>query len=79
MKATIVDLRYKMPRVLKALRAREPVTLLYHGKVQGTILPAKDATRKRVEDSPFFGSRRGDRRPIKRIMDELRAPRYRAV
>jgi antitoxin (DNA-binding transcriptional repressor) of toxin-antitoxin stability system len=77
-KATVVDLRYKMPKVLKALRAREPVTLLYHGKVQGTIMPAKPAVRKRVEDSPFFGSRRGDKRSVKKIMDELRAPRYRA-
>ncbi len=36
MKASTVDLRYKMKEILRALRAlerRETVTILYHGKV----------------------------------------------
>lgn len=79
MKATIVDLRYKMPRVLKALRLRETVTLQYHGKVQGTIVPVKPATRPSVKDSPLFGILRKDKRSVKKIMDKLRAPRHRAL
>lgn len=78
MKATVVDLRYKMPKILKALRLREPVTLLYHGKVQGTIIPVKSPVRKSIKDSPLFGIRRKDKRSVKEIVDELRAPRYRA-
>jgi hypothetical protein len=78
MKATVVELRYKMPRVLKALRARESVTLLYHGKVEGTISPVKPASRPRLEDSPVFGMRKSDKRSAKKIVDDLRSPRYRA-
>ncbi len=33
MKASIVDLRYKMKEILRALERRETVTILYHGKV----------------------------------------------
>ena len=32
MKASIVDLRYKMNTILKALDRNEAVTILYHGK-----------------------------------------------
>jgi hypothetical protein len=37
MKATVVDLRYKMNEILKALDRREKVTLLYHGKIKGRL------------------------------------------
>ncbi len=77
MRATIVDLRYKMPKILRALRLREPVSIYYHGKLQGTIVPVKPAVPRPLEDSPVFGLHRGDKRPVKRVMDELRAPRYR--
>ena len=40
MQATIVDLRYKMKEVLKALDRKEPVTIVYHGKEKGVILPS---------------------------------------
>ena len=39
MKATVSDLRCKMGDVLRALHRRETVTILYHGKVKGTIVP----------------------------------------
>lgn len=39
MKASIVDLRYKMNDVLKALDRNEQVTILYHGKIKGVIMP----------------------------------------
>ena len=35
MKATVVDLRYKMNDVLKVLDRNEKVTILYRGKVKG--------------------------------------------
>jgi hypothetical protein len=39
MKATVVDLRYKMNDVLKALDRNEKVTVLYRGKVKGVLIP----------------------------------------
>ena len=78
MRASIVDLRYKMPRVLKALRLREPVTLLYHGKEQGILHPVHPATARRLADSPVFGMWQNEKRPTKKIMNSLRAPRFRA-
>lgn len=76
MKASIVDLRYKMKDVLKALDAREPVSIYYHGKLKGTIIPASANKKIRVEDHPFFGMRKNDKRSVDRIMKELRKPRY---
>jgi len=40
MQATIVDLRYKMKEVLKALERKEPVTIVCHGKEKGLIVPS---------------------------------------
>lgn len=42
MKATVVDLRYKMNDVLKALDRNEKVTVLYRGKVKGFLIPLDD-------------------------------------
>ena len=76
MKASIVDLRYKTKEILKALEASEPVSIYYHGKLKGTIFPAKPERKMRVEDHPFCGMRKDDKRSVKQIMKELRRPRY---
>lgn len=76
MKASIVDLRYKTKEILKALDARESVSIYYHGKLKGTIVPAEPAKKMRVEDHPFCGSMKNDKRSVKQIMKELRRPRY---
>jgi len=76
MKATVVDLRYKMKEVLKALDQRENVTILYHGKVKGTIIPAKSNSFGKVEDHPFFGMNRNDSASVAEEMDKLRGPRF---
>ena len=39
MRATVVDLRYKMNDVLKALERNEKVTVLYRGKIKGVLVP----------------------------------------
>ena len=39
-------LRCKMNDVLKALDKNEKVTVLYHGKIKGIIVPAKREERK---------------------------------
>jgi len=55
MKASIVDLRYKMKDVLKALERKEEVAILYRGIIKGRILPVTGAARKQVKRHPFFG------------------------
>ena len=80
MKASVVDLRYKMKNVLKALRRRESIEVLYHGKPIGTIVPLKGKGKKKdLKRHPFFGMRAGDTESVDSIMDRLRGGRYRDI
>ncbi len=76
MKATIVDLRYKMKKVLKALDRGETVEILYHGKVKGTIKPQRNKTEKKVKDHVFFGMHTALKKPVSEEMEELRSLRH---
>ena len=76
MEASVVDLRYKMKDVREALERREPVQILYHGKVKGTIVPASRDQKIRVTDHPLFGMRKDELNSPAGIMDELRRGRY---
>lgn len=76
MKASIVDLRYQMNDVLKALDRNEKVQVLYRGKVKGTIIPEHHAGQKKlVKDHAFFGMRR-DKTAVEEVMHHLRQGRY---
>ena len=80
MKASVVDLRYRMKEVLSALKRREKVEILYHGKVAGTIFPAETSRKGlRAHDHPMFGMRvmRRGSKTVAEVMDELRGGRYR--
>jgi antitoxin (DNA-binding transcriptional repressor) of toxin-antitoxin stability system len=56
MKASIVDLRYRMKDVLRAIDRGETVTVLYRGKEKAKLVPLeKTQAKPRVEDLPFFG------------------------
>ena len=77
MNASIVDLRYKTKQILEALDRRETVSVLYHGKVKGHLVPAVSADRKKVQDSTFFGMRAKDPTPVSVVMQTLRGGRYR--
>ena len=79
MNASIVDLRYRTKQVLAALERRESVSVLYHGKVKGTIVPVSSQTLRRVADTPFFGMHKRDRRPVNEIVAALRGGRTRAL
>lgn len=82
MKASVVDLRYKMREVLMALRRNEKVEILYHGKVAGTIVPPKKGREKKdMKSHPFYGmyKERYKDRSVEDVMDELRGGRYRAL
>ncbi len=69
MKATVVDLRYKMNDVLKALARNEKVTVLYRGKVKGVIIPPEKEKHLKITDHPFFGMSAQD--TSKSVLDEL--------
>ena len=77
MRATIVDLRYQTKEILRALERSERVTISYHGKVKGTIVPASTGNRPPIAQHPFFGLRLRDRRSVDAVMDDLRGGRYR--
>jgi len=69
MKATVVDLRYKMNDVLKALGRNEKVTVLYRGKVKGILVPAEQKSNMSMIDHPFFGM--SSQKAKKSVLDEV--------
>ena len=75
MKATIVDLRYKMKNVLKALDRGEKVKILYHGKIKGIIHPHKNSTDKKIKAHPFFGMYQAEKSSVSEMMEEMRGSR----
>jgi len=76
MEATVVDLRYHMNNVLKALERNESVSVLYRGKVKGVIRPVVRVSTPKVLEHAFFGSR-VSREPVEVDMERLRGGRYR--
>ncbi len=78
MKASIVDLRYKMRDILKALMRNERITIISHGKIKGFIMPALHEGVKKVSEHPFFGSQKPTHLSVTEEMDQLRGPRYNA-
>jgi antitoxin (DNA-binding transcriptional repressor) of toxin-antitoxin stability system len=78
MKASVVDLRYRMSEILKAIDRNEEVTILYHGKVKGVIKPRITASRRRILDHPFFNMYQ-TKKGVHELMADLRGARYRAV
>jgi len=76
MKASIVDLRYHMNDVLRALERREDVRILSRGKLKGVIKPVNGKPRIKVQDHPFFNMRKSSE-TVDRQVDRLRGGRYR--
>lgn len=77
MKASVLDLRYRMSEVLKALDRRESISVLYHGKVKGSIIPVAEGRIVRTVDHPFFGMEPDSAESVGGAMDRLRGGRYR--
>jgi len=75
MKASIVDLRYKMNDVIKALERHEEVTILYRGKVKGRIVPVSREENRKVINHPFFGMDRDRKESVRESLDKLRESR----
>jgi len=76
MKASVVDIRYKMTEVLDALDRSESVEILYHGKTKGVIQPVGQKSSKSVKEHTFFGMRIQDKLTVDDTMEILRGQRY---
>lgn len=78
MQATIVDLRYKMKEVLKALERKEPVKIVYHGKEKGIIIPSRNKVYQKVSEHPFFGTAKtaAGSPSVETVIGMLRSGRY---
>jgi antitoxin (DNA-binding transcriptional repressor) of toxin-antitoxin stability system len=80
MDATIVDLRYRMKDVLRAIDRGETVNVLYRGKKKAVLTPVTDERRlkgAKVSEQPFFGlwRDREDMTDPVAYVRELRRPR----
>ena len=58
MKASIIDLRYRMKNVLEALSRREEVLVMQRGKVRGRLIPEEGSGSMAAASHPFFGKGR---------------------
>lgn len=78
MKATIVDLRYNMKNILKALRRNEKVRVLYHGKETAIMIPSRAKHARKVAEHPFFGmsTKSQSAVSVKKTMNQLRGRRH---
>ena len=76
MKATVVDMRYKMKEVLSALDRNEIIEILYHGKVKGIIQPVVTKGGKSVKEHLFFGMQAKTEETVEASMKKLRGQRY---
>ncbi len=76
MKATVVDLRYRMNDVLRALERNEDVEILYHGRTKGVLSATAPVRRTKVSEHPFFNMRH-DEESVDKQMEKLRGGRYR--
>ena len=76
MQATIVDLRYHMNEVLKALDRNEDVEILCRGKTKGILRAQVQQTERKVSEHPFFNMCSSEE-TVEAEMERLRGGRYR--
>ena len=84
MNATIVDLRYNMKHVLRAIDRGETVTVLYRGKERAKLTPIAATTAgsaPKTKDQPLFSlwKDREDMSDPASYVRQLRVPRRAAV
>jgi hypothetical protein len=78
-KASILDLRYKMKQVLHALEQNERITILCHGKEKGVLIPRRNEKKIPVKDHPFFAMNKKEKKSVEKQMEEIRGSRYNAL
>lgn len=75
MNASVVDIRYKMNDILKALDRNEDVELLYRGQPKGVLSASRSSTNGGAGDHPFFNMIPSSG-SVDEQMDHLRGGRY---
>jgi len=75
MDASIVDLRYHMNDVLKAVKRRERVNIFERNKLIGFFIPVTTEQTMEVQNHPFFGSAKQDDRPVRETLRKIRKRR----
>jgi antitoxin (DNA-binding transcriptional repressor) of toxin-antitoxin stability system len=76
MRASVVDLRYRMKNVLEAINRNEAVTILYHGKEKAVLTPIDRPVDQKVSDHPFFAMTKEAEETVEETMKRLRGGRY---
>jgi len=79
MKATILDLRYRMRSVLEALDRGEAVTVLHRGAAKARLVPMEEFQgNPKPSADPAFGmwKSRGDLEDVSKHVRNLRKPRF---
>ncbi len=76
MQASILDLRYHMKEILRALDRNESVEILYHGKKKGLIIPHMTAQKISTKNHPYFGMTASTKNSVEKEMNKLRGSRY---
>ena len=80
MQASIVDLRYRMVDVKKALENSEIVTLTDHGRIIADIFPRNSIQTNQTKEHPFFGMLNAqENMSVDTVMEKLRGGRYNAL
>ena len=81
MKASILDLRKHMGKILKALDHNESVTLTYRGREKATIVPKTKASISDASRHSTFGlwSDRKDLKDVDAAVRRIRKARFNAV
>jgi antitoxin (DNA-binding transcriptional repressor) of toxin-antitoxin stability system len=76
MQASILDLRRRMPGILRAMERQEPVTILHRGKKKGVLVPAGAAALPAgaVRRHPAFGMWK-DRKDLADVRGHVRSLR----
>ena len=77
MQASVVNMRYNMRDVLRALDRNEKVTITYHGKAKGVIIPIEHNDEALdMRNHPFCQMRKGETSSVEDEMKALRRGRY---
>ena len=79
MRATVLDLRYRMKEELRAHEKGERVSVYCHGRLKGTIIPTSVVSTLRVKDHPSFGMALAESQSVSEQMDEFRKGRLDAI
>lgn len=76
MNVSVVDLRYNMKDVLKALDRSEKVMVHYHGKLKAVLIAHKEEKASvRVQEHPAFGMFKNRKISVQNEARALRADR----